>query len=222
MSDAAIRNRYRDFADCLSKSSIELGMAAYQGYHDIIRELAKLHGFGFVQSVEAFAALSPNNDYIGNLRSLVSCMTFLNGQSESCTVTTFNSARDRAISYLSGEVSFLDTVGGKKITCFRDNILYVEFSKRATVDGHMIAIGLGKDLTMKEANFELRNHGYDCFEKALISASRSVGMAPCQYQASLWHQRKLEKQIVSSHLEQLDFWKTTDGTPLAEEIKPYA
>lgn len=48
------------------------GLVAYERYHETLRKVSIYYRVGFVQTVAAFAALSPNNDYVGNLRSLVS------------------------------------------------------------------------------------------------------------------------------------------------------
>ena len=132
-------------------TDIQMGCKAYPVYHHTLRAMARHYGTGFVPTVEAFVALSPNNDYHGNLRSLASILEALQvGLTfDHCQITTYRGCGVRAWGYLVGEVSFLDTVKGRKITSFRDNILYLRDSRKVTVDGHMISLAHGRDMTMR-------------------------------------------------------------------------
>lgn len=173
----------------VSPDDLAFGQTAYLGYHEALRAWARHYGFGFIPTVEAFVALSPNNDYHGNLRSLSSVMaTVKDGLPRS--VTTYRACATRAAGYLAGEVSFLDRVTGPKITAFRDNILYLGESRRVTVDGHMICIWADKDLTMKEAAALLAKTRYAILERDFLNLSGRVSLPPCQVQAALWHSRK--------------------------------
>lgn len=173
----------------VSEGDLAFGQAAYQNYHFSLREWAKAYGFGFIQTVEAFVALSPNNDYHGNLRSLSSVMHNLT-EGDSRPVSTYRACADRATRYLTGEVSFLDTVKGPKITAFRDNILYLDRSRRVTVDGHMVCLWAGRDLTMKEAAALLTKHKYSVLETGFLAVAKRVGLPPCEVQAAFWGSRK--------------------------------
>ena len=204
----------------------EMGRSAYPVYQQTLRGLSDLYKTGFVATVEAFVALSPNNDYHGNLRSLVSLLVaYQQGKSfDNCVISTYRACGERAWGYLSGEVSFLDTVKGRKITSFRDNILYLEDSRRVTVDGHMIALGLADPhMTMSEANLALRQTGlYDDIERTVLGIARSSREAPCTIQAALWMWRKRTLGIKMN--TQLDLFTGTtkwDGVIPADEIIPY-
>lgn len=182
-------------------ADIAAGTRAYLSYHHGLRRFAKAYGFGFVQTVEAFVALSPNNDYHGNLRSLASVMWALRrGQDISVpVVSTYKACGVRAWGYLSGEVSFADTVAGPKIISFRDNILRPETSTMVTVDGHMLCIGLGQDVTMKQAGAALSRdrtlHGE--IVKAVQTIARANGLPVPSVQAALWFNRKRRLGIKS-------------------------
>lgn len=208
--------------DQVTEVDIELGHDAYHVYHRTLRSWAAYYGFGFVQTVEAFVALSPNNDYHGNLRSLSSCMAGLRGgyDAESIVVSTYKACRDRALGYLTGEVSFLDTVGGEKITSFRHNILYPDDSKRATIDGHLIAILTGHPkITMKEATFLLRDYGgYKPLERALVLFARRIGRPASSTQAILWTWRKRQQGIKFS--TQLSLLPGEEKTPWSRPLTP--
>lgn len=180
--------------DNVTPDDVRIGAVAYTNYHMALRHFARFYGTGFVQTVEAFVILSPSNDLRGNLRSLASCLFYLamNRTSPAPVLTTFRKFGDRALSYLDGSASFLDITTGKKIIAFRHNILYPTTSQMVTVDGHMAAICAGRDLTMKQGLFVVKEHGYETLESLIRGLSRSIGMQPCDVQAILWYARRRE------------------------------
>lgn len=198
---------------------LEEGLKAYPSYHRTLRNFSEFYGFGFVPTVEAFAALSPANDYHGNLRSLASLLHGIaNGvPPKDITVSTFNSAAHRAYSYVTGEASFLDTVNGRKIRAFRDNILYLDKSREITIDGHMVGLWRGESLTMKEANLVLQRTGYDNVADDFLKYARKAKVAPCVFQATLWFYQKNSRQIKYS--DQLDMFYS-HGTKWVSDLDP--
>lgn len=191
-------------------------MSAFAGYYD----------FPITQVTEAFVALSPNNDYLGNLRSLATVLHGLNEAQdpETITVSTYKACRNRAISYLRGEVKFTEKVKGPKITSFRDNILRPKASRRVTVDGHMICIWTGRDMTMKEASFELRGkRHYEQIEAEFVAFADGLGLVPNQLQATLWFTRKRVRNVkydaqLSLFGSKDDQWNTLCDPA---DVKPY-
>lgn len=182
-----------------------VGLRSYPSYHASIREFARFYEAPFVASVEAFAALSPNNDYHGNLRSLA---TLLYARAagvplENLTVSTYRACALRAWGYLSGETSFLDTVTGPKITAFRHNILYPETSGMVTVDGHMLCVWKGQDMTMSEAALSLRGGEYEAIVKAVRRIARAASLPAPAVQAALWVNRKRTRGILFSEQRSL-------------------
>ena len=199
----------------VSDVDLEFGRTAYRGYHDALRLWAAHYGFGFVPTVEAFVALSPNNDYHGNLRSLSSVMASMN-DGKVREVTTYRACAKRAMSYLAGEVSFRDIVTGPKITAFRDNILYLDDSRRVTVDGHMVCLWAGREMTMKEAAALMATVKYDRLEADFKALARRVALPPCQVQAALWHCRKRRSGV--RYDPQMDLF--TGGTRWETPARP--
>lgn len=196
----------REALNRVTYADMEFGKQAYKTYHDAMRAFSQFYGTGFVQTVEAFVALSPNNDYHGNLRSLAGVLyAYASGtQMADITISTYKACGERAYSYLTGEVGFLDTVKGPKITSFRHNILYPETSNRVTVDGHMVGVYLGKDLTMKQAAAEMKTTTrYLEIEHDFRKAARLNGVAPCVMQATLWAARKRERGVKYSEQGEL-------------------
>ncbi len=182
----------------LLPSDLEFGAMAYPMYHAAMRRFATHYRAPFVQTVEAFVALSPNNDYHGNLRSLASVLAAArDGRGvDSFNVTTYRACAIRAMGYITGQVSFLDTVRGPKITAFRHNILYPHTSRRVTVDGHMIGVWHGENLTMKQAAALMVGPAhYARIEADFLTIARRVKLQGCALQAALWTARKRERGV---------------------------
>lgn len=167
------------------------GQLAYPRYHAVMRDLAERYGVPIEKVIAAFVALSPNNDYISNLRSLVSV---LDGAQRglplhSIKVSTYNHCRDRAYAYVAQGQNFLEKAVGLKIRSFYRNVLNPSDHRYVTVDGHVVAAWRGKNLTMKEALVNGRKE-YRQIETAIKSLAFDAFMLPNQYQAVLWFTRK--------------------------------
>lgn len=213
-----LRNVTR-YWDLVTQDDIEAGVEAYPSYLTMMKRISDHFNTGLVPTTEAFVALSPNNDYYGNLRSLVSLIVGYKTNTP-YTISTYKACGYRALSYLDGSVSFLDTVKGRKIRAFRHNILYQRESNEFVLDGHMIAIVLGKSLTMSEANLELRNHRYDDLCRPYRTLARRLKMPIHEVQATMWHCRKRSESIKFS--TQKDFWRDDHHLLYEiEEIAPY-
>ncbi len=209
------------------------GFVAYNQYRKVMQRFAYFYGLTISRTTSAFVALSPNNDYHGNLRSLASVLYAVQNKQpcENVTVTTYNACRNRAYSYLTGEIDFLKTVKGKKIRAFRDNILRPNTSVEVTVDGHMIAAWTDKNVTMKEAAKLLKTaYTYNTIAKGIREFATDKNITPCQMQAILWLTRKRvlnvkfnaqlslfsapnnQNKIICDPLDYLPY-KTKDPTP---------
>lgn len=172
------------------------GSLAYERYHTTLQRFARYYGFGIVPTTEAFAALSPNNDYHGNLRSLAGVLDHVrHGRDGKPRVSTYGACAERAISYVRGDVSFVDTVKGQKITAFRHNLLYPATSKEVTVDGHMYLAWSAKTGTMKDAAAGISSKLYAQIARDVAHLAKTRKMLPHQMQAVLWITRKRSLDI---------------------------
>lgn len=218
MSRANIEKWFR-LADDVDRRE---GAQAYIRYRIVMESFVERFGYPLETTVAAFVALSPNTDYLSNLRSLVSVLHGLrNGiPHDEITVSTYNHNKRRAISYLLGEAPFVAPARGRKILSFYDNILYPLTSNRVTVDGHMIAIWRDENLTMKEAT--VRPREYDAVEAEVRRLAFYHQMVPCEMQAVLWFTRKRVQGIKFKQAglfdDQTDQWGTLS---LAHELQPY-
>lgn len=208
------------------KVDLAEGLLAYQRYHRVIHDMAAHWGTFPDRTLAAFVALSPNNDYVGNLRSLASCLegVMAGKPVENVKVSTYNHCRDRAYSYLLGRVNFLDDAKGLKIRNFYHNVLCPDSNLWVTVDGHICAVWRGERLTMKEAIVKGK-HEYNEIANAIKRLAFSEFMLPNQYQTVLWFTRKRTLGIKVGSAMQHDWlmpsddmWKTYHNV---DEIKPY-
>jgi hypothetical protein len=199
------------------------GALAYGRYNALLGEIAAHYEFGMEPTVAAFAALSPNNDYLGNLRSLVSVLDGLRrGKSpDEITVSTYKACRNRAITYATGEVSFRRTVKGPKIRAFYFNILDPLDRKHVTIDGHMAACYRANSGTMKDNLVTARE--YRTITRAVKRLASRNGLLPNQMQATLWFTRKRLLNVIYDGQYDLfgdpeDRWKTLTKV---SNIRPY-
>lgn len=165
------------------------GIAAYPRYRIVMEVFAERFGYPLDRTVAAFVALSPNTDYLSNLRSLVSVMSGLRDgrDRDKIVVSTYNHNRDRAIRYLTGEAAFVDPSRGLKISAFYDNILKPD-SVRVTVDGHVVGVWLDQPVTMKEATVSRRS--YREIENEVRRLAFYHHLRSYEMQAILWFTRK--------------------------------
>lgn len=211
------------FWDKVVPDDIEVGAPFYSDHHKMLRKLALFYDAPFVQTVEAFAVLSPNTDLTNNLRSTASCLWALRTkQAAPPRVTTFNRGRDAAMAFLTGEAAFLDSVGGMKITAFRHNVLYPWCGKKVTVDGHMICLLEDRDMTMREALLFTREHRkgassiYPTYEKTMKTFAKRHNMIGSVMQAVLWTARR--RIMDTKHAQKvIDFKDPRHYAPILDE-----
>jgi hypothetical protein len=209
----------RDIIKTLNRADavdIDEGRLSYFRYNEVLRNLAAFYSVGFAETVAVFAALSPNSDYQGNLRSTA---TVIKGWKagvdvERIRVVTYNHCRDRAFEYLNG-VSFLETVKGKKIRSFYLNILNPMDPEPVTIDGHAVNIWRGRRMNLKEVAGPKGRFNYNEVARDYRSAAIRVGLLPNQVQAITWFTWKRVHSILfpGRQLELLrdnsaDLWRT--------------
>lgn len=197
------------------------GAIAYPTYRRMMVEFAEHYGIPLNRVVAAFCALSPNSDYIGNLRSLRSVLRGLQFGDPlgSITVSTYRACLLRAYRFASGAGDFLVETKGPKTRAFYDNILNPETSDRVTVDGHVSAIVRGMtDATMKTAIVKSLQEYRSC-ERAVTGAAAAVGVPPTTMQATIWLTRKRENRALFA--PQLDLFRGSGLYIPLWDIQPY-
>ena len=167
--------------DAADSVDISEGRVSYWRYHEVLQGMAAFWKVDFEKCVAVFAALSPNIDYTGNLRSLASV---LKGWTEGVDVnfvrvSGYNHCRDRAYQYLSG-LDFLSSVKGPKIRSFYSNILNPGDPGPVTIDGHAVNVWRGKPEVLKGV---VGGFNYNVVVDDYRSVAREVGLLPNQVQS---------------------------------------
>lgn len=210
------RKNIIDVLNAADAFDINEGRLAYFRYNEVLKNLAEFYGVPFPDAVAAFAALSPNNDYLGNLRSTA---TLLKGfragvECDRIVATTYNGCKDRAFSYLAG-TSFLGTVGGKKIRAFYRNILNPLDPSAVTIDGHAVNIWRSRRVNLQKVAAKKFRWQYDRVAIDYFSAADRVKLLPNQVQAITWFAwKRIHNILYPGRQFELfrdvsgDFWKT--------------
>lgn len=171
------------------------GLKAYRRYRMVMNQIASYYQRPLSAVVGAFVALSPNSDYHGNLRSLVSMLDA--GRQglpyERAIVSTYNACRDRAALYLTG-TKFLDHAKGPKTRAFYENILFPRRRGPVTVDGHMYHAWAGTAGGMRDAKVTKRIYGE--ISADISKLADRLGQLPHETQAILWFTRKRIQDII--------------------------
>lgn len=208
-----------DLADAIDNRE---GRLAYWRYHDLLKGIAAYYDVTFEQAVAVFAATSPNNDYIKNLRSTVSLLAgFKSGKPLSqIAVSTYKACAERAWRVLKGE-NFLDFTKGKKTRSFYMNITEPGNPDYVTIDSHMISIYAGRYMIMKEAVRFLKS--YEAIADSVKEVARERGLIANQVQAVNWFTwKRIHKPVKGDGQMQLfcpdDNWQTVWN---AVDIKPF-
>ena len=195
----------------------QAGMTAAEKYRETMQKLADHYEFTLQQTTAAFVALSPNNDYSKNLRSLVTLMMGMRGSRDvnDLTVSTYNACKVRAWEFLKG-ADFLQVTKGKKTRAFYLNIL--GDPEPVCVDGHMVSAWHGNPQTM--VTVARRGFKYDAVAKDIREAARIHKVLPCQAQGMLWFTWKRINNIVYNG--NLDLFRDPWGLEvMPEDILPY-
>ena len=203
---------------------INEGKVAYQNYHLLMKRIAIYYGAGFAQTVAAFVSLSPNNDYTGNLRSLVTVLSCIKEGKDIHKVTTsaYGHCKLRAYSFLIGEKDFLLETQGLKITNFYCNILRPDDPRFVTIDGHMSNVWAGKVRNMKLALIG-KPSKYQQIADGFKKVARHHKLLPNQIQGICWFTWKRINNL--RYDNQLNLFGSEDdywGLKLKpENIQPY-
>lgn len=192
----SISKEIQNLASVFARADAEdrsTGLHIYCKYRDLMCEFSDRYHYPLERVVAAFVSLSPNNDYVGNLRSLLSLCEGIESHYslERIKVSTYRACLQRAYNYLIGEKEFLQETCGYKIINFYHNVLRPHDNRFVTIDGHVSAIWRGGliPMTMKDAVIRSGSE-YDQIACAVKQLAFSEFLLPNQYQAILWLTRK--------------------------------
>lgn len=118
---------------------------SYWRYHKMLEAIAQPLDISLRLAAGVFAALSPNNSYLGNLlNARVMLEAYRAGKAiDDFRVNTYNPNKEKAWRMCKGE-DVLSVLSGNKVRAFFYNIFEPENENHITVDGHVYWAWFGK------------------------------------------------------------------------------
>jgi hypothetical protein len=183
----------------------QLGKEAYQNYHILTTGIAKEFGFPFYVGPAVFSALSPNSDYLGNLRDVrVLLKAKAEGRSLSdFSVHTYGNNKRKAWEIANCSINPLNLIVANKTRNFYLNCLCPEARKPITIDGHIYNAARG----IRENLVGLRGFTpkkYEEIAQSMRNLAKDLSLIPNQLQAIIWMTWKRLHHAV--HSDQLEIW----------------
>lgn len=179
------------------------GLQSFLKYNRLVTALAAKTGYTPRVAAAVFAALSPNNDYHGNLRDAHTLMTAAREGKpiDSFSVSTYGNNKRKAWRIVHGEDP-LELIVAKKTRSFFLNIDDPNDTQPVTIDGHMVNIWRGKRENL--VGLRWRNRDYDAIAHDVRLLAFEHQVVPCQMQGILWLTWRRVHGIKTNG--QLSFW----------------
>lgn len=151
----------------------------YFQVNDYIKTVSELYNVPLIKVAGIMSALSPNNTFASNVKSLEA---FLKTKGN-CKVSTYNMQKNKALAILnsSDDITVEQVkaiLGGLKTQAFFDNMYRPETSQDVTIDLWMIRhFGIEGSLTPKR---------YKDASNKIKKLAKQLNLLPHQVQAKLW------------------------------------
>lgn len=181
----------------------EIGLDAYPKYNRILSKMAEQCQTTTEIAAAVFAALSPNNDYHGNLRDANTLIRAAKAGKtlDDFTVSTYGNNKRKAWAIVHGEAP-LNLIVAKKTRNFFLNVNNPVDETPVTVDGHMVNVWRGKRENLVGLRFPADL--YDIVADGVRTVAAERGMIPCQVQSVIWLTWRRVHWIKPA--SQLEFW----------------
>jgi hypothetical protein len=191
-------------------------MESYFRYHRLMQAIAAESGVSAPTACAVFSALSPNNDYIGNLkdtRRLLNHSTRINGRIEDFKVTTYHNNKRKAWDIARGVKSPEQAIVALKTWNFFNNVATPERTEFVTIDGHMYWAWMGRNGGVKgdRKNNAVKLPGasvtpriYQAIASDVRALATALNVLPNQFQAVCWVTwKRIHRKKYSSQMELL-------------------
>jgi len=185
-------DNFQKVYDLATERDREAAIASYLKYHRLTAEIAKKHGFTSTIGAAVFAALSPNNDYWGNLRDADKLLAAARAgkQITDFTVSTYGPNKRKAWAIAQGESPDALIVALKTKNFFH-NVDDPTDPNWVTIDGHMFNVyhGVRRPIQSKNnKNRVVKVTRWDYIEiaAAVKTFADNYDLLPCQMQGILW------------------------------------
>jgi len=186
------RKNLEKILDQANYDDLATAKASWFRYHDLCREIARNNG-GFSVKVGAgvFAALSPNNDYVGNVRDTRKLLAGVAAgrTCEQIKVSTYNANKWKAVEIANGKPP-LDLILAQKTRNFYLNVIDPLEPQPVTVDGHILNAWSGKRIALHSAVRAVRiktsKQHYEDVAQDIRDIGRDREIIPNVVQSAIW------------------------------------
>ena len=156
----------------------------YYEVNDYCTTLSEVYGVSLIQVSGIMSALSPNNKFESNCKSLEKFLQY-KGQ---CKVTTFNGQKLKAQAILDMDTpcenSIKEILRGNKTMAFFENIYRPKTSKAVTIDMWMIR--WAKSLKLIPEKGSLTPKRYRMLSDMVTKVANDLQLKPHEWQALKW------------------------------------
>ncbi len=200
----AVHGAYmREVFERATPGILQYALPSYQKFHDLCWGIAEHWGYAGVVGAAVFAALSPNNDYFGNLRDANKLIeSHRNGKTiDQFTVSTYGQNKRKAWAIVNGSDPYRLIVADKTRNFFL-NIVDPKDPVPVTIDGHMYNIWLGDRRNL--VGLSLPGRLYDRVAATTRQLAADVNLIPNQVQSVLWWTWRQMHNIQTS--KQSEMW----------------
>lgn len=199
-----------DLYEQAAPEEVKDAVDSYPRYHRLLAKLAARWGTSIEIACGVFSALSPNNDYLGNLRDAA---TVLQAAAQGIgpdaySVATYGQNKRKAHDIAMRVKTPADAITAKKTRAFYLNCLHPETGDAVTVDGHMFFCWQGHRGRVTARRKQKPGQGlpvanvssrlYEEIADGIRLLARIKGVTPCQAQAVLWQQYRKTHNIQRS------------------------
>ena len=191
--------------DSASHADWEIASQAWFRYQRIVTGIAATFGFSATTGAAVFAALSPNNDYIGNIRDTVRLLAAAAGgrSLQDFKVSTYGENKKKAWRIAHGE-NPLDLIVANKTRNFFLNILDPADPLPVTVDGHIFNAWNGRRIPLNGAAMKAYGRYYSEVADIIRQLGVERRLLPNVVQGLIWYAWKRQHRI--KHTDQMEFW----------------
>jgi hypothetical protein len=187
------------------KADIKIAEEAWFKMNRLCGQIAEKHGFTLRTGAAVFAALSPNNDYHGNLRDadrLLEAAKAGIGIND-FKVSTYGNNKRKAWSIAKGTEP-LDVIVFPKTRSFFLNIFNPLDPYPVTVDGHIYNAWHGRRISLKGAAQKGSHKLYEIVAADVRELAKEKGVLPNVAQGIIWYSWRRMHGILFR--PQLELW----------------
>lgn len=172
-----------------NQSDWALGRHSWTRYNKILKDLSQMHGFALSTACGVFSALSPNNDYHGNLRDTATVLAAVKKGLDPAAykVTTYHTNKRKAHRIATGGDPE-QLIVAPKTRNFYFNLLDPYDKRPVTIDGHIYNAWTGTRINLNTAAVRFKVSLYETIADDIRAlAEEQDHDTPNVIQATIWH-----------------------------------